>query len=125
MKVAVPTRDNVVDEHFGHCELYTVFYVNDNKKITGKEIVPSPDGCGCKSNIASVLRDMGVTVMLAGNMGGGAFNVLNYNGIQVFRGCAGNVENVVNDYLNGSIVDSNVSCSSHGHHGTDGHQCNH
>jgi predicted Fe-Mo cluster-binding NifX family protein len=99
--------------------------VNDDKKVTGKEIVPSPQGCGCKSNIASVLRDMGVTVMLAGNMGGGAFNVLNYNGIQVFRGCAGNVENVVNDYLNGSIVDSNVSCSSHGHHGTDGHQCNH
>lgn len=123
MKVAIPTRGNVVDEHFGHCEMYTVFSVSDNKKITGSEIVPSPQGCGCKSNIASVLHEMGVTVMLAGNMGEGAYNVLNYNGIEVFRGCSGNINNVIEDYVNGKLADSNVNCMNHGNH--EGHQCNH
>ena len=46
MKVAIPTRGNVVDDHFGHCEAYTVFTVNENKKIEKTEILPSPQGCG-------------------------------------------------------------------------------
>ena len=33
MKIAVPTRNNVVDDHFGHCEAYTIFTVDTNNKI--------------------------------------------------------------------------------------------
>jgi len=40
MKVAIPTRGNVVDDHFGHCEAYTVFTVNENKKIEKTEYCP-------------------------------------------------------------------------------------
>ena len=54
MKIAVPTRENVVDDHFGHCAYYTLFTVDDDKNITKIEPHPSPQGCGCKSNIASV-----------------------------------------------------------------------
>ena len=56
MKIAVPTRENVVDDHFGHCAYYTLFTVDDDKNITNIETLPSPQGCGCKSNIASVLK---------------------------------------------------------------------
>ena len=69
MKIAVPTRDGAVDSHFGHCAYFTVFTVNDQKQITGRETLPAPQGCGCKSGVATVLHDMGVEVMLAGNMG--------------------------------------------------------
>jgi predicted Fe-Mo cluster-binding NifX family protein len=99
MKVAVPTRGNVVDDHFGHCEMYTVFTVDENSKIEKAEILPSPQGCGCKSNIAFVLKEMGVSVMLAGNMGNGALSVLNSQGIQVFRGCQGDVRQLVETFL--------------------------
>jgi predicted Fe-Mo cluster-binding NifX family protein len=44
MKIAVPTRDNVVDNHFGHCAYYTIYTVEDNK-VVGKETMPSPEGC--------------------------------------------------------------------------------
>lgn len=126
IKVAVPTRGNSVDSHFGHCELYSVITINDDKTIEKTEQVPSPQGCGCKSNIASVLRDMGVTVMLAGNMGDGALNVLNRNGIQVVRGCQGDVQQLVNTFINGYIFDSGEGCHQHHlHHGESGeeHQC--
>jgi len=33
MKVAVPTRGNMVDDHFGHCEAYTVFTVGASNQI--------------------------------------------------------------------------------------------
>jgi len=44
MKVAVPTRGNEVDDHFGHCEAYTVFSINENKKKFSSELLPSPKG---------------------------------------------------------------------------------
>jgi predicted Fe-Mo cluster-binding NifX family protein len=124
MKVAIPTRGNVVDDHFGHCEMYTVFTTDTNSKVEQTEILPSPQGCGCKSNIASVLKEKGVTVMLAGNMGGGALNVLQSHGIDVYRGCSGDVRDIVEAFLAGKIGDSGEGCKSHEHHGEE-HQCSH
>ncbi len=124
MKIAVPTRNNIVDEHYGHCEYYTVYSI-ENGKVEKKERLDSPQGCGCKSNIATVLRELNVTTMLAGNMGAGAQNVLGMQGIKVIRGCSGNVDEVVSQFLTGQITDSGVSCSHHGDHGSDGHVCNH
>ena len=124
MKVAVPTRGNVVDDHFGHCEAYTIFTVNDNKRIEKTEILPSPQGCGCKSNIAAILKEKDVTVMLAGNMGGGALNVLKNNGIEVYRGCCGDVRQLAEDFLEGKIGDSGEGCKSHEQQGQE-HQCSH
>ena len=124
MKIAVPTRGNVVDDHFGHCEAYTVFNIDENKKIMSSEMLPSPQGCGCKSNIASVLQQKGVSVMLAGNMGNGALNVLQSHGIDVYRGCSGNVRQLAEAFLLGKINDSGEGCKSHEHHGEE-HRCNH
>ena len=93
MKIALPTRNNQIDSHFGHCEYFTVF-TTDADSIISQEVVPSPEGCGCKSNIASVLANMGVSLMLAGNMGDGAVNVLANSGIEVVRGCQGDVTEV-------------------------------
>lgn len=115
MKVALPSRQNRIDEHFGHCEYFTVFTIDDKKTITAQEIISSPAGCGCRSNIATVLRDMGVAYMLAGNMGQGAVNVLNSVGIQVLRGCAGDVRQVVEAWLAGKLEDSGVACGLHEH----------
>lgn len=123
MKIAVPTRSNRVDDHFGHCEEYTIFTVDEKLKIEKTETEPSPRGCGCKSDVAGILRHQGVSVMLAGNMGQGAFNLLKLNGIEVVRGCSGNVYEVTELFLNGHINDSGNGCMHHEHH--EGHQCNH
>ena len=117
MKIAIPTREGRVDDHFGHCDHYTIFAIEDGA-IVGSETLPSPQGCGCKSGIASVLAEMGVEVMLAGNMGQGAKNVLERNGIRVVRGCAGNVEVLIQTYLKGFVFDNGQACDHHdcGHH---------
>lgn len=120
-KIAIPTRENVVDDHFGHCQMYTIFTIGDNNQIEKTETLPSPQGCGCKSNIASVFQQMGVTILLAGNMGDGAMNVLNSHRITVYRGCSGEVRKVAEAYLNGTINDSGVGCHQH----EDDHQCSH
>lgn len=121
MKIVVPTRENVVDDHFGHCAEYTIYTIDESNNIIAKDKLPSPQGCGCKSNIASVLQGIGVGVMLAGNMGGGALNVLTNHNIKVLRGCSGDTDKLVESYLSGGISDSGESCHSHGAD----HQCGH
>jgi predicted Fe-Mo cluster-binding NifX family protein len=116
MKIALPTRQNQIDSHFGHCEYFTVLTVDDiSKEIISQDTVKSPEGCGCKSDIASVLSGMGVTVMLAGDMGEGAVHVLNSSGIQVLRGCSGNIIDVAVKWLCGVLEDSGESCHAHDH----------
>ncbi len=124
MRIAVPTRDKKVDDHFGHCEAYSLFTIDADQKIAHTEMLASPQGCGCKSNIASILKEKGVDVMLAGNMGGGALNVLTNHNIKVIRGCTGDVNLLVESYLQGKIGDSGIGCSHHENHG-EGHVCNH
>jgi len=41
MRIAVPTIHSHVDEHFGHCEFYTVYTI-ENVKVTAKETLGSP-----------------------------------------------------------------------------------
>jgi len=126
MKIAVPvTKENQIDGHFGHCESYGVFTITDNKEITGIKSVQSPQGCGCKSGIATVLASEGVSVMLAGGIGGGAINVLNNSGIEVIRGCTGDATEVVKLYLKGLVEDSGSSCHQHENHHGHGHDHNH
>jgi predicted Fe-Mo cluster-binding NifX family protein len=130
MKIAVPvTTENQIDGHFGHCDSYGVFTISDKKEISNVKKVQSPQGCGCKSDIASVLAADGVSLMLAGGIGGGAINVLNNSGIEVIRGCSGDATEVVKLYLKGLVEDSGSSCQQHeAHHGhghDNEHQCSH
>ena len=112
MKIALPSRNGNIDDHFGHCEYFTVFTI-ENSNIIDQELIPSPAGCGCKSNIASVLAASGVSLMLAGNMGDGAVNVLSQSGIDVIRGCSGNTKEVTLAWLAGNLIDSGDSCHEH------------
>jgi predicted Fe-Mo cluster-binding NifX family protein len=112
MKIAVPTRDGHIDDHFGHCAYYTIFDV-ENGQIVATSRLDSPEGCGCKSGIAADMEKMGIEVMLAGNMGEGAKNKLESHNIKVIRGCRGDIEMVVRAYLIGLIKDSGEVCSHH------------
>ena len=123
MKIAIPTRGSIVDDHFGHCENYTVFTIDEKQQIIHSETLPSPQGCGCKSDIASVLQQMGVSVLLAGNMGNGALNVLTRHQIQVLRGNSGDVRKLAEAFLQGQVGDSGEGC--HEHHGEGEHVCSH
>lgn len=120
MKIALPTRGGCIDDHFGHCESFTIIEIDDAKNIIRRSSMASPEGCGCKSNIASTFEAEGVTLLIGGNMGQGALNKLSSHGVRVIRGCHGTIDDVLADYLAGRLADSGESCS---HHGEDGHEC--
>ena len=123
MKIAVPVRGTDVDGHFGHCEGFTVFTLDERRAIVGEEPVAPPAGCGCRSGIGGTLAKMGVTHLVAGNMGDGAARVLASHGISVTRGAAGNARTAVERFAAGTLADSGTGCAEHrhGHGETHGH----
>lgn len=127
-KIAIPvTKDNQLEDHFGQCDYYQVYTVSNKNEVIEVKSIESEQGCGCKSNIASVLAENGVGLMLAGGIGNGAINVLNSCNIDVIRGCSGSIDSILKQFLKGKLIDSGESCLQHEHHadGGHGHVCNH
>lgn len=122
MKIAVPSRNGLVDEHFGHCKEFLIFKV-EGDKLVAEKAMPSPEGCGCKSGIAADLARAGISHLVAGNMGEGAVRVLTAHGINVIRGAAGDAAEAAQAFFKGTLADSGVGCA--GHSGEDGHECSH
>ena len=120
MKIAVPSRDGLVDEHFGHCKEFLIFSVV-GKSLIPQQTMPSPEACGCKSGIAAELARAGVSHLIAGNMGEGAVRVLSANGITVVRGASGDAKAAAQAFVDGTLADSGIGCAGHG----EGHECSH
>jgi len=113
MKIAVASENEKVCEHFGHCESFAIF---DTEKdlIVKSESIPNP---GHKPGFLPVfLHDMGVNVIIAGGMGGGAIEIFDEKGIEVVTGARGDVKAAAAAYLSGSLVSSGSVCHEHQHH---------
>ena len=123
MKIAVPSRDGQVDEHFGHCKEFLVYRL-ENGSLIDEASIPSPQGCGCKTGISAELARSGVSHLVAGNMGEGAVRVLTSHGIKVIRGASGEARAAVQAFVQGSLLDSGTGCAEHPE-GAQGHKCNH
>jgi predicted Fe-Mo cluster-binding NifX family protein len=116
MKVAVPVvNDDRINEHFGKSESFNLYSV-DNNKITSVKTIPSFQGSGCKSGIASVLADEGVTVVLTAGIGGGSTSKLKKAGIEIIAGCMGSPLENVELFIKGELKDSGSTCHKHHHH---------
>lgn len=115
MKIALPSRDGAIDDHFGHCKAFAVFSVSDGA-VAELPSIPSVEGCGCKSGIAATLAKEGITHLVAGNMGEGAVRVLGSHGIEVIRGASGDVKTAAEALAAGRLADSGILCHSHGDH---------
>ncbi len=112
LKIAAPVDNGSISEHFGHSENFTIFTISPEKSIESTEPVIA-DGCGCHSGIAETLAEKGVSVMLAGNIGAGAINHLSQSGINVVRGCYGQADKMVIEYLKGTLMDNEQTCTNH------------
>ncbi|MGQ1783563.1 MULTISPECIES: NifB/NifX family molybdenum-iron cluster-binding protein [unclassified Saccharicrinis] len=118
-KVALPTRGEMIDNHFGHCEKFTIYTLSVQNKVLDTAYYTAPESCGCKSDLAAELGNEGVDVLLAGGIGQGAINKLKASNIEVFMGYEGETKQVLEQWLNGNKGNSEV-CPPHDN---DDHNC--
>jgi len=115
MKVAIAKEGDYVSEHFGHCEEYELFVV-ENSIITSRENLVSPGHEPGK--LPPFLAEHKVTHVLAGGMGPKAVELFCAHNIEVFLGVRGPIETVIKDFMAGKIAQGESSCT----HGPD-HEC--
>jgi len=107
MRVAIATDKGQVASHFGRCEEYTVYEINDGE-IVGKETLPNPGhGPGI---IPNYLAEHNVTTIIAGGMGPRAQTFFSQLGIQPIIGVQGEVESVIQAFLAGEIKPGENVC---------------
>jgi len=113
MKIAVASEKEMVTEHFGHCESFSIFDT-ENNQIIKSESIPNP---GHKPGfLPNFLNDLGVNVIISGGMGGGAIEIFNEKGIEVIIGAKGNARAAAELYLQGMLKSTGSVCHDHQHH---------
>lgn len=107
MKIAVASNENMVAEHFGHCQNFNVYKITSGK-IASYESIPNP---GHQPGfLPNFLNDLGVNVIISGGMGSGAVSIFDEHKIEVIIGAKGEAELAVLDYLAGKLKNLGSSC---------------
>ena len=112
IKIAVASEQEMVTEHFGHCVNFNIYETEDGK-ITKSESIENP---GHRPGfLPNFLNDLGVNVIIAGGMGGGAIEIFDEKGIEVITGAAGKAKAAAEAYLLGTLKSTGSVCHDHQH----------
>ena len=110
-KIAIASENKLVTQHFGHCETFEIYVVEDNQ-IQSYESIANP---GHKPGfLPNFLNDLGVNVIVSGGMGGGAVEIFTEKGIRVILGAEGSAKDVVDKYIGGNLHSTSGVCE-HNH----------
>lgn len=114
MKIAIASDSNKVSGHFGHCQGFSIYEV-ENNSVVSNNFVQNP---GHRPGFLPVfLRDNGVDVIISGGMGASAQHLFNESGIDVVVGAKGNCEDVINQFLKDNLESTGSICTQHMHEG--------
>lgn len=110
MKYAIPLANGEVSAHFGHCDEFAFFDVDEaEKKITGRELLKPP--AHEPGVLPSWLAEKGVSRIISGGMGSRAQGLFKQNNIKVITGVLeNNPEKAVLKYLDGTLESGGNIC---------------
>ena len=113
MKIAIPTSNGQLAEHFGHCRQFTFFDIEHEqiRGITFKDAPPHKPGL-----LPSWLAENGTTDIIAGGIGQKAIHLFNLLGINVLAGASMMTpEEIITGYLEKTIAFSSNYCDHKEH----------
>ncbi|MCF8335728.1 MAG: NifB/NifX family molybdenum-iron cluster-binding protein [Bacteroidales bacterium] len=100
-KIAIPMSQGKVARHFGHCQVFHLFEVNDSKIENEESLTPPPHQPGV---IPKWIHHQGATDVIAGGMGQRAIDIFNQLGINVYVGAPGkDSRTIIEAFLNGTL----------------------
>ena len=116
MKIVIPSAENKLCGHFGHCEYFTFVEVNpETKEILSIDKKIPEEGISCQS--ANWIASQGANIVLAGGMGGRPMAIFAQNGVKIVAGCPElDIEEVVTKFLNNTLVTGENACGGEHHH---------
>ncbi len=121
MKIAVTVTENSpqseVDQRFGRARGFLIYDTEANSYdyIDNSDSDQMTHGAG--TNAAQKMVDAGVNVVLTGQVGPNAYEVMSSEGIEVITGVSGTAEEAIKAYMEGSISGRRASGPTVGVHG--------
>jgi len=110
MRIAVPLAQGKLSLHFGHCDQFAIFDIDDNTKnvINRKDAVPPTHAPGA---LPKWLHENNVNVIIASGMGQRAQQLFAQNDIKVVIGASGqSPEDMVSAYLENTLETGDNIC---------------
>jgi len=110
MRIAVPLAQGKLSLHFGHCDQFAIFDIDDNteKVINRKDAAPPAHEPGV---LPRWLHENNVSVIIAGGMGQRAQQLFTQNNIKVVTGASGqSPEELVSAYLEDTLETGDNIC---------------
>ena len=108
MKVAIPISGGELSSHFGHCEAFAVFTIEDARIVKEERIDPPVHEPGSHPRF---LHEIGVSVVIAGGMGMKAQELMQQNGIEVIIGvCPLPLNELVQMYIDNKLEGGDNRC---------------
>ncbi len=110
MRIAVPLAQGKLSLHFGHCDQFAIFDIDDNIKkiINRKDATPPSHAPGA---LPKWLHENNVSVIIAGGMGQRAQQLFAQNDIKVAVGASdGSPEELVSAYLENKLETGDNIC---------------
>ena len=110
MKIAVPVTEGTLSAHFGHCEQFALFEVDQDAKVIKdmQTLTPPKHEPGV---LPRWLNELGANVIISGGMGPRAQDLFTQNNIKVVVGAPSETpEQVVKDYLCGNLKTGSNVC---------------
>jgi len=105
---AIPTIDNKLCPHFGHCEKFAIVETEDNSIKNVNYVTPPVHQPGTYPRF---LADQGVSVIISGGMGVKAQDLFTQNNIEVCVGInTDSPQNLVEQYLAGQLQPGQNLC---------------
>ena len=116
MKYAVPVSGDVLCGHFGGCEQFAIFDVDEaTGKIVGRETLTPPEHQ--PGVYPAWLAEQGAKVVLAGGIGGRAVSLFAANNIRVVSGVTEtDPEQAVLKHVAGTLATGESTCNHDQHH---------
>lgn len=108
-KIAIPTNNDVLNPHFGHCKEFTLIDVEE-KEIKHVEVIDAPPHE--PGLLPPFLAKQGVTDVIAGGMGQQAITLFNEQGVNVLVGAPQqSSQEIVKGYLSGYMRFTENNCT--------------
>ncbi|MDA3862633.1 MAG: NifB/NifX family molybdenum-iron cluster-binding protein [Deltaproteobacteria bacterium] len=105
---SIPTVNNKLSPHFGHCEAFAIVKVENDKIQNTKFLTPPAHQPGV---YPAFLKENNVDIILAGGMGSRAISLFNSHGIKVEIGVdSEDPVTLVENYLKGNLKTGENAC---------------
>lgn len=110
VKVAIACDKGNVSEHFGFCEEFIIYEIEENK-IKNREVLKNPGHT--PGFLPKFLKEKNIDVVIVKGIGPRALELLQSEGIKVISNISGNERNVIKKFLENKLKETSESCNTH------------